>query len=303
MVAAMLPVSLPAVADDRPEPHVHDTPQPADVGELLAGFYLRREAAPALAVGLDLAQGYAAQAHFVRKVRDAFEARKPGSGKIVGYKAALTNPAVQAAFGVKEPLRGVLLAGMLLPSGTSVRADFGGVPLSEGDLLVRVRSGAINRATSRLDVLAALDAVIPFVELPDLVYGKGVKIDGPAGAAINAAARLGIVGEPIPLAASADWERRLGDFTADILDESGKVVATGQGRALLGHPIEAVIWLRDSLRASGTELQTGDLLSLGTVTKLLPVIPGTVVRARYTGLDPGGPVEISVKFHEEPHEL
>ncbi len=56
---------------------------------------------------------------------------------------------------------------MLLPSGSIVPANFGARPLFEGDLIVRVGSDAINDATTRQEVLAALDAVIPFIELPD----------------------------------------------------------------------------------------------------------------------------------------
>jgi len=43
-------------------------------------------------------------------------------------------------------------------------------------------------------------------------------------------------------------------------------------------------------------LKKGDLLSLGTITKLMPTQPNTTIRAKYIGLDPRGPVEISVKF-------
>ena len=57
-----------------------------------------------------------------------------------------------------------------------------------------------------------------------------------------------------------------------------------------------MLWLRDSLKADGIALKKGDLLSLGTITKLTPTAPNTTVRARYVGLDPKGPVEISVIF-------
>jgi len=70
----------------------------------------------------------------------------------------------------------------------------------------------------------------------------------------------------------------------------------GLGSNVLGHPLNVVLWIKDSLNAEGTFLRNGDLLSLGTITKLLPPKPGTTIRARYIDLDPKGPVEISVKF-------
>jgi 2-keto-4-pentenoate hydratase len=64
----------------------------------------------------------------------------------------------------------------------------------------------------------------------------------------------------------------------------------------LGDPLDVVLWIKDSLIAEGKRLEKGDLLSLGTITKLMPAQPGMTVRAIYTGLDLSGPVEISVNF-------
>ncbi len=287
------------------EGHAHDAApvnDPRTVAPALAHFYQARKPAPALTAGMTLAQAYEVQDALVATLARGLERQRVGAGKVAGYKAALTNPAVQERFGVKAPLRGVLLAGMLLPGGSTVDARFGTVPLSEGDLLLRVRSVSINAARTRAELLDALDAVIPFIELPDLIYDKGVQIDGPALAAVDAGARLGVVGDPIPLASGQDWEKRLGDFKLEILDDQGQVQVSGFGSALLGHPLDAALWLRDAILASGRKLQVGDVLSLGTVTKLVPVVAGSVVRARYSGLDPRGPVEVSVKFEAKPIE-
>lgn len=102
------------------------------------------------------------------QVRDRFIERLiPILGQSIGYKAGLTNKTAQERFNISHPLRGILLEQMLLPSGSIVPANFGARPLFEGDLIVRVGSDAINDATTRQEVLAALDAVIPFIELPD----------------------------------------------------------------------------------------------------------------------------------------
>ena len=56
----------------------------------------------------------------------------------IGYKAGLTNPAVQKRFNASAPVWGVLYAPMLLQDGATVDAAFGARPLFEADLLVRV---------------------------------------------------------------------------------------------------------------------------------------------------------------------
>ena len=80
------------------------------------------------------------------------------------------------------------------------------------------------------------------------------------------------------------------------VNRDGKVLATGKGKNLLGDPLNVVRWIRDTLKKQGKPLKKGDLLSLGTITKLMPAKPGKMIRARYIGLDPKGPVEISVSF-------
>jgi 2-keto-4-pentenoate hydratase len=217
-------------------------------------------------------------------------------GPVIGYKAGLTSEVAQKTFGVSHPLRGTLLKNMMLESGTVMKANFGVRPLHDGDLILRVKGSGINKAKTPMEILSHIDAAIPFIELPDLLYEKGVKINGPKLAANNVAARYGVAGEPILIKPTKEWYDRLEKFKLQILDEKGTVVVEGLGSNVLGHPLNVVLWIKDSLNAEGTFLRNGDLLSLGTITKLLPPKPGTTIRARYIDLDPKGPVEISVKF-------
>jgi len=261
----------------------------ADDGAKLAEAFLKKTPIPSYDPNLTLDQAMKIQAQFVEDL-------KPTFGKVVGYKAGFTNPNAQKAFGVTAPVRGTLLEKMLMKSGAEVPADFGARPLYEGDLILRVSSDRINKAKTPMEALKCIDAAIPFIELPDLGYAKDVKINGPAITAINVAARYGVTGEPIPVKASKQWMDRLKNFKLQILDDKGTMLIEGQGSALLDHPLNVVLWIRDSLKAEGKKLKKGDLLSLGTITKLTPTAPNTTVRARYIDLDPKGPVEISVKF-------
>ncbi len=220
-------------------------------------------------------------------------------GKPVGYKAGLTNPNVQKAFGISQPVRGTMLEKMMLKSGAVLPVAFGSIPFCEGDLIVRVGDEAINGVKTPEETLRWLDAVIPFIELPDMVFAKGVKLTAPAVIAINVGARYGIVGEPIPLAPTPEWAARLKTFSARVVDEKGTLIEEGKGEALSGDPLSVVMWIKDSLAAQGKKLAKGDLLSLGSLTKPIFPRPGLTVRSIYTGLDPKGPVEISVSFEGE----
>ena len=68
----------------------------------------------------------------------------------------------------------------------------------------------------------------------------------------------------------------------------------GRGSAILEHPLNAVIWLAEDLRRAGITLKPGDLLALGSFSRLMPPQPGTAARVVYEGL-PGNP-SVSVRF-------
>lgn len=226
------------------------------------------------------------------KIQEQFVARFIKEfGEPVGYKAGLTNAVIQKIVGVSHPLRGTLLEKMLLKSGATLKGDER--LRIEGDLIVRVGSDEINKAKTKEEALKCIDAAIPFIELP-FIPKAGMKVS--ALVAINVGARYGVVGEPIPLTASREWMERLINFTVQLLDEKGAVLSQGKGSALLDDPLNVVLWVRDSLAAEGEKLKKGDLLSLGSITKMIPSKPGTTVRGKFIDLVPKGPVELIVNF-------
>ena len=216
-----------------------------------------------------------------------------------GFKVAMTSVSSQHHFGISEPLYGQFLQSMLLPSPARLPVGFGARGLIEADLLVRVKDAAINEVTSLNDLLAHLDAVIPFIELPDPLWST--RLTAARLVAVNCGARYGVLAEPIALTGNHDWYQRLESFTVQLRDPEGAVLAAGNGSDLLGHPLNVVFWLVQHLRQRGDGLQPGDLISLGSLTKPQPPQSGQYL-AEYTGLDPSGPVTVNVEFfaaHQE----
>jgi len=231
------------------------------------------------------------------KVQERFTGLIAGDlGAVVGYKAGLTNPAVQKRFNYDRPVRGRLYAKMILPAGARVPAAYGGRPVYEADLVAVVDDAEkLMAAKTPLEVLEAIRAIRPFIELPDLVFDPQVKLDGPHLAAINAGARLGVLGEPVRLPATDESISRLADMKVEVVEKSGTALGGGRGSDVLDNPLNAVLWIAESLRAEGKTLKAGDLLSLGSFSAPLPPKAGTTVIVRYTGLA-FLPVEVSVIF-------
>ena len=223
----------------------------------------------------------------------------PRLGKVVGYKAGLTNPAVQKRFGTDKPVWGTLYEGMVQPSGTTVEAAFGARPLFEADMLVRVKTAAIHTARSPLEVLEAVDQVIPFIELPDLLVQAPPKLNGAGVSAINVGARLGVVGQPltVPVLRAERYAMldALRDMRVTLQDGGGASLGGGKGSDILEHPLNAVVWLAGALAREGLAMQPGEIISLGSFSPLLPPRAGLTVTVTYEGLPGAAPVRLSFK--------
>ena len=247
------------------------------------------------------------QWHFTRLITEEY-------GHGLGYKVALTNPVLQERLGAAEPIRGYLLEDMLTDTGDSgdgantgdtlavLDPGLGTRPMLEADIIVIVESTDINKAETPEEMLPHIGAIVPFIEIPDLVFSEDVVLTAPLIASINAGARGGVLGKAILLTdyPETDWHQRLKDFTVEVFDEDGKSLAKGRGRDLMEGPLNALMWLRDSLKRDSKKLKRGDVVSLGSLTDMLPVVvEGKTIRAVYTGLHPKGPIEVRVRFTEE----
>jgi len=261
-------------------------PSPERVNTLLRFMYAK-EPVRGLRADMTMADAECGR----RRLVERMEAH---DNRIVGYKAGLTNRALQEKFGTSSPVRGVLLRQMLLRDGDEVPARFGARPLFEADLVAVVRDAAIHQAKTPLDVLRSLTQVVPFIELPDLVVAEGEPLNAPLATFLNAGARLGVLGKGVPVAVTPEFVAALATMRVVAVDGAGKELASGRGDAILGNPLNAVLWLVRDLEHGGVKLKSGDLLSLGSFTPPMVPQPGLALTVRYEGL-PGNP-SVSVRF-------
>ncbi len=254
----------------------------------VAAAIVARQPVPRPAGDMNMADGLCGRDKVVRYLEQAY-------GERAGYKAGLTNPAVQKRFNHDAPLRGTLFKNMLVSDGAELPAGYGTRPVLEADLLVEVADPqALARAQTPLAALKALKRYAPFIELPDLMVDDPSRLGGPMLAMINVGARAGVVGKAVPVKASPELAEAFASMTVTVSDGAGAVLDTGKGSATLGNPLNAAAWLARDLAAAGTPLRRGDLLSLGSFSKLLAPKAGMAVVVKYAGL-PGDPA-VGVKF-------
>ncbi|HIG79338.1 MAG TPA: 2-keto-4-pentenoate hydratase [Cycloclasticus sp.] len=212
-------------------------------------------------------------------------------GGVAGYKAALTNADIQQKMGITEPLLGIFLNKMLIKSPAVINTRSAVHPFAEADLLVRVKDASINDAKTDEEILAAIDQVIPFIEIPDRLYSTDKPLSADMLTAINTGARYGVMGEPIAMADIDDFNQ----CQVGIAYEDRSHLKTGLCSSLMGKPVNVIRWLRDKLLAMNYPLKKGSLLSLGSLTSPISVKKGRL-SAVYTGLGTQSHVTVSVTF-------
>ena len=280
-IALMVALVVLCCGSLRAAPSAHNP-----VHQLVEDYFAVR-ASEAYSSGLNGRDPLKAQQAFVAKLT-------PRLGKRVGYKVGLVSREAQQKYGVDAPVRGVLLSKMLLRNGAEVPANFGVHPICEADLIVVVKDRGINKARTPLEVVKHLKELVAFIELPDAFISSNQPVDGALLTAINVGARLGVLGQRLPIIPSAGFVTALEDMSVVITDQTGADLGRVPGRAILDNPLNAVLWLIEELAKSGEKLRAGDLISLGSLKSLTPQADQTIT-VRYEGL-PGGTIKASVRF-------
>ena len=211
------------------------------------------------------------------------------SSRRAGYKVGLTDGKAREMFGISRPLVGVLFNQMLLQDGAGVALDSATSFMVELDLLVRVKSAGINQAGSVEEVARHIDAIIPFIELPDAMFRRGSSNAAGILLAGNVGARWGVTGVPVTTADAQDLVERLPEMTLRLSADTGEVIHAGRGERILGHPLNSVLYLLQELELRHEELNQGDLVSLGAIggpvkAEQGQALYGGIFRLRWRGI-------------------
>ena len=256
------------------------------IEQMVDDYFAQRET-KALGKPLSMPEALVAQRGFVKRLESRL-------GKPSGYKVGLVTREMQERFGVEAPVRGILLEKMLLPNRSEVPPGFAVRPLLEADLIVVVNDRGINKAQSIVEIAEHLKDLIAFIELPDAFIPTNPPPSGAQLTAANLGARLGVLGNRLAVQPTSEFIKALAEMKVTITDGTGVELGRGQGKVILDHPLNAVLWLMEELHRSGERLKAGDMISLGSI-KAIPAPAGKTVTVRYEGL-PGVPLEATVHF-------
>jgi 2-keto-4-pentenoate hydratase len=220
----------------------------------------------------------------VYRVQLGIIARRVAAGeRQVGWKVGLTAEVIQRQFGFDEPVFGCLMQDGLKRTGYLFGRNELINPGFETELCVRLRE-PLSRNVDAARARRAIEVCFPALEI---IETRGDAVAQMALALADSAQQKAFVlGEPIPFTddlALSEIEARVEINRAE--------VALGRGDAVLGDPVNSVVWLAGKLNDLDLALGAGDMIMTGSFVRQFPLLPGDRVRAQFTGI---GLVEVGI---------
>ena len=209
----------------------------------------------------------------VYHIQQRMIARRVEKGeRIVGKKIGVTSQAVMNMLGVGQPDFGYMLDGMIYGDGAAIDAGTLIQPKAEGEIAFVLKKDLMGPGVSAADVLAATEGVMACFEIVDSrITDWKIKIQDTV--ADNASCGVFVLGD-----------RMVDPYAVDlrtcgmVLEKNGEIVVTGAGAATMGSPVNAVVWLANTLGKLGIPLKAGEVILSGALGAMVPVKAGDNLR-------------------------
>ncbi|WP_063002584.1 2-keto-4-pentenoate hydratase [Nocardia mikamii] len=197
---------------------------------------------------------------------------------VKGHKVGLASAAIQRQMGVDQPDFGHLTASMFhlehhpIPASTYIQ------PRIEPEIAFILGRSLTGPGVTIADAVRAVEFVLPALEIVDsrITDWKIGIFDTIADNASSGGVVLG--SRPVLL---RDIDLRLCGCTLHI---NGELMATGAGGAVLGSPLNSLVWLANTVGPLGVTLEPGHVVLPGSMTQAFPISPGDSIVATMNGL-------------------
>lgn len=198
-----------------------------------------------------------------------------GVGAQIGHKIGCTTPVMQRYMSVDGPSYGGMLAATTFDGPKRFERNAFQAPGVETEITVRIGRDVPASATpyTRETIAGFVDSCMPSMEIVDNRYGDFMALGIPLLVADDFFHGACVHGAPKSLAVLGDLSVLRAAAFAD-----GASFGTGTGADVLGHPLEAVAWLANTLAGRGRGLAAGQLVMTGSmvVTKWIDAPPNEI---------------------------
>ena len=206
--------------------------------------------------------------------------------RIVGKKIGVTSAAVMSLLGVNQPDFGYMLDGMIHEDGAAIKMATLIQPKAEGEIAFVLKKDLMGPGVSAADVLAATEGVMACFEIVDSrIIDWKIQIQDTV--ADNASCGVFVLGDRLV-------DPRVLDLRTCgmVLEKNGETVATGAGAATMNSPVNAVVWLANTLGRLGIPLKAHEVILSGALGAMIPVRAGDNLRVSIGGIG-----NCSVRFY------
>jgi 2-keto-4-pentenoate hydratase len=254
-------------------------PMPADIVKAAAATLMDHRGRKATLEALPgeqkpgaLEDGYAIQAEVI-------ELRAAEGGTAIGYKIGATNAGARTLLGLPDMFWGVLLSTMTTESPAAFAGDEMYIRVIEPEIALRFGKplDGLKKTVTEQDVVDAVDAVLPAIEIVDTPFGAGwTKAGGASLIADDGAHGAWIMGAPVDGAKDLNLLDLAVTLTAD-----GQGVREGKGGNVEGGPFAVTAWLVNELAKHGKSIAAGDYVTTGSTTAPYPAQPTEAIVADF----------------------
>ena len=201
-----------------------------------------------------------------------------GNERVVGKKIGVTSQVVMDMLKVDQPDFGHLTSSMVYGDGAAIETASLIAPRAEGEIAFVLKHDLVGPGVTNADVLRATECVLPCFEIVDSrIRDWKIKIQDTV--ADNASSGVFVLGD-----AAADPRKIDLSVVGLTLEKNGEVVSTGAGAAALGHPLNAVAWLANTLGRLGMSLKAGEVILSGSLAAMVPVAANDNLRVSLGGI-------------------
>ncbi|TAL75583.1 MAG: 2-oxopent-4-enoate hydratase [Burkholderiaceae bacterium] len=205
--------------------------------------------------------------------------------RIIGKKIGVTSQAVMDMLKVDQPDFGHLASGMVYGDGATIPANTLIAPKAEGEIAFVLKHDLSGPGVTNADVLRATEYVLPCFEIVDSrIRDWKIRIEDTV--ADNASSGAFVLGDVVVDPRKIDLS-----VVGMTLEKNGEIATTGAGAAALGHPVNAVTWLANTLGRLGMGLKAGEVILSGSLAAMVSVRAGDNLK-----LTLGGVGSASVRF-------
>jgi len=197
---------------------------------------------------------------------------------VIGKKIGVTSKIVMDMLNVDQPDFGHLLSGMVMPEGEAIAMSTLIAPKAEAEVAFMLKRDLNGPGVTAADVLRATEFVLPCFEIVDSrIHDWRIRIQDTI--ADNASCGVLVLGGVCRSPRDLDLA-----LAGMVLEKNGEVISTSAGASVQGSPVNAVVWLANTLGRLGIPLKAGEVILSGSQSPLVPVVAGDYLRCSVGGL-------------------